>query len=324
MNMTAASSTDLRNLNWNRAWREARQKRKHIRSDNTAWNQRAASFAKHTKTSGYARNFLRFMNPEPNWSVLDIGCGPGTLAVPLSGLVRSVTAIDFSDAMISILDKRCWEEGVTNIATLVLGWEDDWEPSGIRKHDVAIASRSLVVEDIEAAVIKLDCMARQKVFITSLVGDGPCDRRIFEAIGRDLDRGPDYVYVYNILNQMGILADITFVANGENNTPYANIDEAVKGLHWMIRDMTETEESRLRTYLEKHLVRSGEGWVLSYKNPVRWAVISWKKPPVKNNSLQSMAPATKENRRSSPVHAADNIRRPARGIATNTRAMFLS
>ncbi len=280
MSMTSASTGNLKSLDWNMAWREARQNRKHARNDNTAWNRRAPSFAKHTKTSGYARNFLRLMNPEPNWSVLDIGCGPGTLAIPLSGLVRTVTAIDFSDVMISILDKRCWEQSVTNVATHVLGWEDDWRQAGIREHDVAIASRSLVVEDIEAAVIKLDRMAGQQVFITSLVGDGPCDRRIFDAIGRDLDRGPDYLFVYNILHQMGILADITFVANGDNTTSYANIDEAVKGLHWMIRDITDAEESRLKTYLEKHLVKSGKGWALSYKHTVRWAVLSWKKPSI--------------------------------------------
>lgn len=276
MNRASASTTDWKNLNWNRVWREARRKRKPAKSDNTFWNQRAPAFARHTKTSVYARNFLRFMNPKPDWSVLDIGCGAGTLAIPLAGLVRTITAIDFSDAMISILDDQCWKQGITNVSARVLGWEDDWDTAGIVRHDVAIASRSLVVEDLQAALIKLDRMARQRVFITSLVGDGPFDRRIFEAIGRDLDRGPDYLYVYNLLNQMGILADITFVTSGDNGRIYTDIDDAVKGLHWMLNDITAAEESRLRTYLEHYLMKTKEGWVLSYKHTVRWAVISWK------------------------------------------------
>ena len=275
MNMASASTTDWKNPNWNKIWRDARRKRKPAKSDNTFWNQRAPAFAKHTKTSVYARNFLRFMNPKPDWSVLDIGCGAGTLAIPLAGLVRSITAIDFSDVMISILDNQCWEQGITNVSTRVLGWEDDWDMAGLVKHDVAIASRSLVVEDLQAALIKLDRMARHRVFITSLVGDGPFDRRIFEAIGRDLDRGPDYLYVYNILNQMGILADVTFVTSGDNGRIYTDIDDAVKGLHWMLNDLTAVEESRLRTYLEHHLLKTKGGWVLSYKHAVRWAVISW-------------------------------------------------
>ena len=99
--------------------------------------------------------------------------------------------------------------------------------------------------------------------------------RIFEAIGRDLDRGPDYLYVYNILNQMGILADVTFVTSGDNGRIYTDIDDAVKGLHWMLNDLTAVEESRLRTYLEHHLLNTKGGWVLSYKHAVRWAIISW-------------------------------------------------
>ncbi len=278
MHMTTATPTNWKSLNWNRAWSEAREKRKQNQRDNSVWNRRAPSFAKHTRTSGYAKNFLRFMNPKPNWSVLDIGCGPGTLAIPLSGLVRAVTAIDFSDVMISILDKRCWEQSITNVSTRVLSWEDDWETAGVLRHDVAIASRSLGVEDLQSALIKLDRIARQRVFIASLVGDGPSDRRIFEAIGRDLDRGPDYVYVYNLLNQMGILADITFVTNGDKARTYADIDDAVKSLRWMLNDMTALEEARLRTFLEHHFMKTKEGWALSYKHTVRWAVISWKKP----------------------------------------------
>jgi len=157
-------------------------------------------------------------------------------------------------------------------------------------------------------------MAKQRAFITSLVGDGPCDRRIFEAIGRDLDRGPDYVYVFNILNQMGILADVTFVANGDNNKTYADIDEAVKDLHWMLNNLTAKEESRLRAFLEKNFVQSGNGWALSYKHTVRWAVISWKKPPINKSVFLSgvtRVPWTERPR---------NIWRPELRVETTNKA----
>ncbi|MBU0968386.1 MAG: methyltransferase domain-containing protein [Proteobacteria bacterium] len=277
MNTALASTMDMKKVNWNMVWREARQQRKFDRNDNSYWNRRAPSFARHTKTSGYARNFLRLMNPKPEWSILDVGCGAGTLAIPLAGLVQSVTAIDFSDVMISILGERCWEQAITNVTPRVIGWEDDWDMAGIAEHDVAIASRSLVVEDLHAAVIKLDSKARRKVFISSLVGDGPFDRRIFEAIGRDLDRGPDYICVYNLLHQMGIFADVTFVMNGDGDKVYSNVDEAAKGFRWMIDDMTADEEARLRIYLKGHLVKKKEGWTLSYHHEVRWAIISWSK-----------------------------------------------
>lgn len=277
MNTAHASTMDMKKVNWNMVWREARRQRKHDRSDNSYWNRRAPSFARHAKTSGYARNFLRLMNPKPEWTVLDVGCGAGTLAIPLAGLVQAVTAIDFSDVMISILGEQCWEQAITNVNPRVIGWEDDWDRAGIGVHDVAIASRSLVVEDLHAALIKLDAKARRQVFISSLVGDGPFDRRIFEAIGRELDRGPDYICVYNLLHQMGIFADVTLVLNGDSGKVYGNIEEAVQGFRWMIDDMTADEEARLRIYLAGHLVKKEKGWSLSYQHEVRWAIISWSK-----------------------------------------------
>jgi SAM-dependent methyltransferase len=276
---TAATSTNLiKEVNWNTVWRESRRQRKVKRDGNAYWNLRAPSFADHAKKTAYASNFIQLLNPQPDWSILDVGCGAGTLAIPLNPLVRRVTAIDFSDVMIDLLNKKCWEDGITNIDPRVVSWEEDWDTAGIALHDVAIASRSLVVEDLQGALVKLDSKARRKVFISAMVGDGPFDRRIFEAVGRDLERGPDYMCVYNLLNQMGIFADVTFVTSEAENKIYSDIDAAMKGLRWMIEDITEKEESLLRTYLECHLVKQTEGWMLDYHYPVRWAIISWSKP----------------------------------------------
>ncbi len=278
MNSSVSTAHLMKNVNWNLAWQEARLSRKiSFRRGNEYWNRRAPSFAKNARETGYSQNFLRIMAPKAEWTILDVGCGAGTLALPLAGLVQQVTAIDFSEVMISILDEKCREQGIANVTSRVVSWEDDWDVAGLAEHDVAIASRSLVVEDLQSALMKLHNKARRQVFISSLVGDGPFDRRIFEAIGRDLDRGPDFIYVYNLLNQMGIFADVTFVMNGDSRKCYADIEEAVRGLQWMIDTMTAEEESLLRTYLEKNLVRDSEGWSLAYQHPVRWAIISWRK-----------------------------------------------
>ncbi|MGD9948490.1 MAG: class I SAM-dependent methyltransferase [Desulfobulbus sp.] len=264
-------------LDWNIAWQEARKKKRHDHSDSSHWNKRAASFAQNARKSNYADEFLHLLTPQPQWSVLDVGCGAGTLAIPLSPLVRRVTAIDFSENMIALLNSQCVENGLGNIHTRVTGWEDDWDTAGIGEHDVAIASRSLVVDDLRTALMKLHSKARHRVYIASLVGDGPFDRRIFEAIGRKLDRGPDYIYVYNLLHQMGIHAEIRFVFNGGGNKVYQNIDDALEKFHWMLDDLSDEEEIRLRNYFERNLSKTQGGWTLSYRHTVRWAVIYWNK-----------------------------------------------
>lgn len=76
---------------------------------------------------------------------------------------------------------------------------------------MAIASRSLVVEALEPALRKLDASAKYMVMITSKVGAGPRDRRAMEAVRRNFPKGPDYIYVVNLLHQMGIYANVTFI-----------------------------------------------------------------------------------------------------------------
>lgn len=265
-------------IDWNERWQAAHRRRRSDRNDREFWNKRAPSFASHARESGYVRDFLGLVRLSPDHTVLDVGCGAGTLAIPLSGRVRSITALDFSANMLQLLEQRCRENGITNVTRRLVGWEDDWDAAGIDVHDVAIASRSLVVNDLASAIAKLSARARQRVIITSLVGDGPFDRRIFTAIGRELDRGPDYIYVYNLLHQMGIRADVTFVGNnGEEPKSYPGLDEAVDGLHWMLGELSGDEEEALRRYLRSHLVPGPGGYVLDYRHPIQWAVISWNK-----------------------------------------------
>ena len=275
MNMATPAVSPSR-LNWNLIWREVRKRKKNGSVNKRGyWNSRARSFAGQAAGSGYAVNFLRYFKPDRHWRILDVGCGPGTLAIPLSAHVQAVTAIDISDNMISILNRTCRKQGLGNVDARVLAWEDDWQAAGLRPHDVAIASRSLVVDDLEAAISKLVAMARCKVVISSLVGDGPYDRRIYEAIGRDLDRGPDFLCVYNLLNQMGILADVRFLQSASRHRVYKNIDEALQSFNWMIADATAQEKVRLRDYLQRHLIRHSDGWSLDYCHVARWAVMSW-------------------------------------------------
>lgn len=274
----AESAAPAAPVDWARVWQEAHRLRKGDRHDRDFWNKRAPSFASHARESAYVPDFIRLMSPRPEWSVLDVGSGAGTLAIPLSGRVRRVTAIDFSETMLGILAERCREKGIDNVTTRLLGWEDDWDAAGIGEHDVAIASRSLVIKDLATAIDKLAGRARKKVIISSLVGDGPFDRRIFRALGRELDRGPDYICVYNLLHQMGIHADVTFVSSlHEEQKVYRDLEEAATGYSWMLGAMTAQEQALLREYLARHLVAAAEGMVLDYHHLVRWAVLSWEK-----------------------------------------------
>lgn len=277
MNSPYNSMIDVRNFDWNAIWQEDYLRRKSKKNQKEYWNKRAPSFAQHAEQSAYVTDFIGLQAWDRTCSVLDVGCGAGTLAVPLSKLVRQVTAIDFSDRMIELLGEKCRALAIDNVERKIVSWEDDWDQAGLKKHDVVVASRSLVAFDLRAALLKLDRMAKKRVIVSSIVGDGPFDPKIFEAIGRPLNGRLDYICVYNLLYQLGIFANVTFVTNLSDDKTYIDIDDAVIGSRWMINDMTAEEERKLRKYLQHQLVPGNDGLVFPDRHLVRWAIISWEK-----------------------------------------------
>ncbi len=165
--------TDIRDIDWNRICVNAKRQRCYPTGNAAYWDKRAPSFARNASKSDYMGKFLRFIDIKPQWSVLDVGCAAGTLAIPLAGRAKRITAVDISAKMLALLQERCSELGISNIRTVHAGWEDDWEAVGVGEHDVAIASRSLITADFRDAIKKLDKAARKRVYLSTIVGDGP-------------------------------------------------------------------------------------------------------------------------------------------------------
>lgn len=264
----------LPNIDWNALWRENHARRFKSARDPGFWDERAPEFARHAQTGDYVSQFMAILKPQPAWRVLDIGSAAGTLAIPMAPWVKHVTAMDPSARMRELLQKRCEKEGIDNIQIVEGRWEDDWDALGIGVHDVAIASRSLIVDDLQSAMVKIQRHASHRVVLSAMVGDGPHDRRIFEAAGREFSTGADYIVLVNLLRQMGIFADLTFIRNSQQKS-YRDVEDALNGMRWMLKGMTSDEEDRVRTYLTRTLVRGNGRWKLPYERVVRWAVIGW-------------------------------------------------
>ncbi|MDR3566571.1 MAG: class I SAM-dependent methyltransferase [Syntrophobacteraceae bacterium] len=264
----------LPDINWNELWRSTQAEKHPPARDPRFWDKRAPEFTRRATGSEYVGQFLGIMRPEPHWTVLDIGCAAGTLAIPLAPSVRQITALDPSTVMLSFLDNRCREENIANIRIVNGKWEDDWSALGIGVHDVALASRSLVTDDLLSAVDKLKRHASKRVYISTLVDDGPYDRRIVEAVGRKFRHGADYILVYNMLRSLGVYANVAFTTSSHDKR-YTDVEEAVNSMRWMIHEMTPMEEDRLRSHLSKSLVRENGAWKMPYQLVVRWAVLWW-------------------------------------------------
>ena len=265
-------------MDWNELWKQNQRQGKKF-GQREYWDKRAPSFSKQAAEGGYATPFVEIVRPQRNWSVLDVGSGGGTVSVPLAHVVREVTALDFSAAMLKVLEERCRAEKLTNVRTVEAGWEDDWILRGVKPHDVAVASRSLLVDDLRVALEKLNRFARKRVYVSASVGDGPRDRGLIEAVGREFKASPDYIYPYNVLHEMGIYANVEFIVNRISKA-FTTREEAFEAIAWMVDEMTPEEEKKARAYVESHLVNDGEVvpmWKMDYERVVRWAVIWWDK-----------------------------------------------
>ncbi|MBU1054635.1 MAG: methyltransferase domain-containing protein [Proteobacteria bacterium] len=266
---------DIKTIDWNEVWKGKKSVRSSPARNSASWDKRAPSFAENSSKTEYAEAFVKIVNPKKSWTVFDMGCGSGTLAIPFAKLVSKVTAIDFSGSMLKIVRAQCDKLNISNVSTIKASWESNWNEAGIGIHDVAIASRSLVVDDLVSAVIKLNGVARKRVYISTIVDDGPYDRRVFAAIDRKLNTGPDYIYNYNLLYQMGIRANIDFIT--EKTKSYKTSKQLVESVKWMLGNLRLEEEIKLNKHLDKHIVCKAGWWSLDYGKDIKWALIWWNK-----------------------------------------------
>jgi SAM-dependent methyltransferase len=240
------------------------------------WEKRSVSFAEHAGKTYYPNEFLKLMRLEPDYTVLDMGCGGGALAIPLAEIVKKITAVDFSPNMIAIVGNICRERNITNIETILGEWDSDWSSLGIGKYDIAIASRSMYSKDSAPYIQKLINAARRQVFISSPEGDGPIDMKLLKFAGRENHIKSDYRQLMDAVKSMGIRAELSFIEENLINR-WRTFDEAVENQKWMFAaaPLTPQEEEKIRLYLEQNLIQKDGMLQLPYERTCRWVVMWW-------------------------------------------------
>lgn len=97
----------------------------------------------------FTLNQIDCLDIGPEDTVLDIGCGPGRITVPVAKRAGSVTSLDASPRMLEYCRKNAEAEGLGNVTTMLADWEDQESFNEIGMHDIVIASRSIALHDIE-------------------------------------------------------------------------------------------------------------------------------------------------------------------------------
>ncbi len=276
------STLTYSDLDWDILWQNARKRKSWSSKGAEEWDKRAASFSSRNQSSSFVSLVLARLPLDNSLTVLDIGAGSGTLALPIAGKVKSVTALDYSTGMLAALKEQAALAGMDNIRTVHGSWQDDWSLFGIEQHDIAIASRSLGVVNLKGALYQLDRYASRYVFIVDRISPTPFDPEAFSVIGRPFNSGPDYIYILNTLYGMGIHPHVD-ILRLETTNKFASLDDAFRSYSWMFKDLSAQEESLLRGYLKGKSRACDDGHIcIQRAAPPQWAFIWWEKPGDEN------------------------------------------
>jgi ubiquinone/menaquinone biosynthesis C-methylase UbiE len=211
--------------------------------------------------------------------VLDIGAGPGTLAIPLAPRVKSVTVVEPGAGMVSILQERAAKEGITNVSCVQKRWEDiDPAQDLAGPYDLVIASLSLTMEDIRAALEKMDAVAKGAVCLYWFA-DMPFWEKMYADLweplhGTPYHSGPKADCLFNVLYQMGIYADVEMMPLSKEYR-FSSREEMLAFFNQRFGAESPGQQAVVKKYLTQLARREGNEIVISGNST--FSKIWWKK-----------------------------------------------
>lgn len=278
------SSPAIEDIDWNRMWNEALRKMPK-KDGKKMWNKIASKFDQWMKTDDYPQKLVAKIHKESHYTVLDLGCGNGSITLEVAKQVKEVTAVDMSKEMLNLAKNGARDKGLKNIK-YVQSTVENLKISHMGKYDVVIASRSLGgIYDLQKELKKVDELAKKYVYITIWGANSQqFEEELSQVMGTECHKHPDYIYVYNMLYQLGIYANVEML-DLESRRVYSNLEDAMERcmwkLGWNTEKIKEAEKEKLKNFLQKTAVKKEDGTLNYPSNRPDWVLLWWKK---KNNN----------------------------------------
>lgn len=263
----ALEKTNLENIDIVQLYKEQKECSTFKGKNSEDWDKKAKGMNANVHESIYTKKFTQLIDTKGCKTLLDVGCGPGTISIAMAPKLEQVFALDYSTGMLDCLEENCKTKGICNIVPIQNSWESDWED--IPNADIVVASRSMEVEDIEKALKKLISKAKKRVYITTKVGGSFLDKMILDQLERKIYPIPDYIYLVNLLHNMGIYAKVDFIPS-ENSKFYSkNDEEFIQKVEWSLGKISNEEKIKLKEFFSKEYKQ------IQDNNLISWALIYW-------------------------------------------------
>jgi len=277
---------------WQHAWEKARkssktEKRK-IRDNKEVmefWNRFAPKYEKrHSpgnvdhRVQGVLDMFLQQQILNGETAVLDIGCGPGTHALPLAEICKSVTALDGAGEMCLELEKKVKEKNIGNIKVLHRMWEDvDIKKENmLKKFDLVLASMTTAVCDYET-LDKMNQASRNNccLIFWAQNSSNQARKELWKILFQEEDPGygaASVIYPFNLLFSLGYYPEMRYI---DSEWTYKEpVDEAIESLcrsFWLFTEITPYIKETITSYVQE----KAENNIFSQKTKARLGVVTW-------------------------------------------------
>ncbi|MGQ9532390.1 MAG: class I SAM-dependent methyltransferase [Desulfotomaculales bacterium] len=197
-------------------------------------------------------------------TALDIGAGNGAYTVPLARMAARVTAVEPSGTQVGRLLKKA--AGLGNVRIINKRWEDV-SLQELEEYDLVNAAYCFAMPDIRAALEKMLWCTKGVVFL--ITNAGSCFESVYPLFISGYNDAPQYIYLYNILYQMGIKANVEIITRR-----YLYPWELLQGLWEHDYGIAPEGKARALDYFRENgmlVNRDGALWVRCwYKDAVIW------------------------------------------------------
>jgi hypothetical protein len=267
-------------IDWAEQWRrlyEARaaQQQRVRGNQGDFWGRRAEIFSRRIGSADAALDLLLDRLKRSD-TLLDVGGGAGRYAIPAAAHAREVVVVEPSLGMVRELTGEMEKRHVHNIRLI----ESDWLSADAPMAEVVFCAHVLYfTPDALRFVQKLDAQATRECIVVLRVdqagaGLEPLYQEIF---AEPRAPEPSFIDFYNLLHQIGIVANVQVVDGNNSQSLFTDLDQAEVTVTTSLGPPDDAARAKIRPFLEAHLERRPDGMLGFRGTATRVAFVSWSK-----------------------------------------------